>query len=213
MVIVSPHFARGGTQDPRTADDAQRIKNFNLVMATGSYAEKNDAILDLSWPQSERAAKSLLRRLKQNLSAHKGNQEQPWTESRDGMTTWGTDPPENQLLITAIAKQGYVVAVPTLLKMFKMNPDRRGISSSNLAYFINEITGKPVVYEENGEKKTFPTPPKVSVKKPSTRKSSIEQIVGREPRGRVSQPACCGEGGFDSPRRVNSAVMRSHRKL
>jgi len=37
-----------------------------------------------------------------------------------------------------------------------------------------------------------------------------EQIVGRERRERVSQLAWCGEGCFDSRRRVNSTV-RAHR--
>src|SRR5436853_3272886 len=37
---------------------------------------------------------------------------------------------------------------------------------------------------------------------------AIEQIVGRERRERVSQLAWCGEGCFDSRRRVNSTVMR-----
>jgi len=35
-----------------------------------------------------------------------------------------------------------------------------------------------------------------------------QQIVGRERRERVSQLAWCGEGCFDSRRRVNSTVMR-----
>jgi hypothetical protein len=35
-----------------------------------------------------------------------------------------------------------------------------------------------------------------------------EQIVGRERRERVSQLTRCGEGYFDSRRRVNSTVMR-----
>jgi hypothetical protein len=158
--MMLPHAGLGGTQNPQTADDEQRIKHFNLVMDTGSYAEKNNVILDLSWPKSDRAAKSLLRRLKQNLSQHKENQEQPWTSTREGLTLWGSYPSVNQLLIVALAKQGSAEAVPTLLKMFKMAPERRGITSNNLAYFIYQITGKPVAYEENGDKKIFrgPTP-------------------------------------------------------
>jgi hypothetical protein len=39
--------------------------------------------------------------------------------------------------------------------------------------------------------------------------TEIQQIVGRERRGRVSQLACCGGGCFDSRRRVNSNVRRS----
>jgi hypothetical protein len=39
---------------------------------------------------------------------------------------------------------------------------------------------------------------------------AIEQIVGRERRERVSQLARCGEGCFDSRRRVNSTVMRGN---
>src|SRR5207302_1240181 len=35
-----------------------------------------------------------------------------------------------------------------------------------------------------------------------------QQIVGRERRERVSQPARCGERCFDSRRRVNSTVRR-----
>ena len=35
---------------------------------------------------------------------------------------------------------------------------------------------------------------------------ATQQIVGRERRGRVSQLAWCGGGGFDSRRRVNSTV-------
>src|SRR5205814_9592536 len=37
---------------------------------------------------------------------------------------------------------------------------------------------------------------------------ATEQIVGRERRERVSQLAWCGDGCFDSRRRVNSTVMR-----
>src|SRR5437016_11744948 len=37
---------------------------------------------------------------------------------------------------------------------------------------------------------------------------AIQQIVGRERRERVSQLAWCGEGCFDSRRRVNSTVRR-----
>jgi hypothetical protein len=40
----------------------------------------------------------------------------------------------------------------------------------------------------------------------NVRERATEQIVGRERRGRVSQLAWCGEGGFDSRRRVNSNV-------
>src|SRR5437899_10708038 len=40
-----------------------------------------------------------------------------------------------------------------------------------------------------------------------------EQIVGRERRGRLSQLAWCGEGCFDSRRRVNSTVMPLTRHL
>jgi len=127
-------------------------------MNSGSYEEKNNAILDLSWPKSERAAKTLLRRLKQNLSNHTGAQERPWTESSNGMVVWGSDPSENQLLITALAKQEYASAVPTLLKMFKMKQERRGITAENLAFYVNQITGNAVVYEENGEKKRFLAP-------------------------------------------------------
>ena len=36
--------------------------------------------------------------------------------------------------------------------------------------------------------------------------NASEQIVGRERRGRVSQLEWCGEGCFDSRRRVNSTV-------
>jgi hypothetical protein len=39
-------------------------------------------------------------------------------------------------------------------------------------------------------------------------KRDVEQIVGRERRERVSQLAWCGEGCFDSRRRVNSTVGR-----
>src|SRR5438046_5286720 len=39
--------------------------------------------------------------------------------------------------------------------------------------------------------------------------NAVEQIVGRERRERVSQLAWCGEGCFDSRRRVNSDVRRS----
>src|SRR5437899_3407576 len=38
--------------------------------------------------------------------------------------------------------------------------------------------------------------------------NAAEQIVGRERRERLSQLAWCGEGCFDSRRRVNSTVMR-----
>src|SRR2546430_2185777 len=40
-----------------------------------------------------------------------------------------------------------------------------------------------------------------------------QQIVGRERRERVSQLAWCGEGGFDSRRRVNSTVMPPRHSL
>ena len=40
---------------------------------------------------------------------------------------------------------------------------------------------------------------------------ATEQIVGRERRERVSQLARCGEGCFDSRRRVNSDVGRIRR--
>src|SRR2546421_4270786 len=40
-----------------------------------------------------------------------------------------------------------------------------------------------------------------------------QQIVGRERRERVSQLAWCGEGCFDSRRRVNSTVMRLYALL
>src|SRR5438128_11562570 len=38
--------------------------------------------------------------------------------------------------------------------------------------------------------------------------TAAQQIVGRERRERVSQLAWCGEGCFDSRRRVNSTVIR-----
>src|SRR5438132_13063025 len=38
--------------------------------------------------------------------------------------------------------------------------------------------------------------------------NDAQQIVGRERRKRVSQLAWCGDGCFDSRRRVNSTVMR-----
>ena len=41
----------------------------------------------------------------------------------------------------------------------------------------------------------------------SPKADADQQIVGRERRGRVSQLAWCGEGGFDSRRRVNSTVI------
>src|SRR6266852_7997205 len=37
---------------------------------------------------------------------------------------------------------------------------------------------------------------------------AVQQIIGRERRGRVSQLVWCGEGCFDSRRRVNSVVIR-----
>src|SRR5438093_170966 len=42
----------------------------------------------------------------------------------------------------------------------------------------------------------------------AARNGDAEQIVGRERRERVSQLAWCGEGCFDSRRRVNSNVRR-----
>src|SRR5213593_2019120 len=43
---------------------------------------------------------------------------------------------------------------------------------------------------------------------PLANHGAVEQIVGRERRERISQLAWCGEGCFDSRRRVNSIVMQ-----
>src|SRR5438105_9367393 len=50
------------------------------------------------------------------------------------------------------------------------------------------------------------------VSKPSDafHQTAAQQIVGRERRERLSQLAWCGEGCFDSRRRVNSTVMLLH---
>lgn len=156
LITFLPHPSPGGAQNPPAQDEAQRIKSLSRILDNGSYREKSNAILDLSWPKSEKAGKVLLRRLKRNLSGHKGAQEYPWSETSGGMTLWGTYNSENELLVSALAKQGYAEAVPTLRRMLKMKRERSGISSHNLAYWLNQLTGEPVEYEENGEKKRFP---------------------------------------------------------
>src|SRR3989442_14159474 len=50
------------------------------------------------------------------------------------------------------------------------------------------------------------TPPRTFSCRSASNRDASEQIVGRERRERVSQLARCGEGCFDSRRRVNSTV-------
>src|SRR5229473_7227629 len=66
------------------------------------------------------------------------------------------------------------------------------------------------VYDHGGS-----TNPVESFTKPQIRNilNDAEQIVGRERRERVSQLAWCGEGCFDSRRRVNSTVRRAYLQM
>ena len=140
------------------ADEERRVKALARAMDAGTYTELNNAILELSWPRSERAAKFLHERLRRNLSRGRGTREQPWATSSCGMTTWGTYPSENELLVRALEKQGHAAALPTLRRMLKMRRERSGVSAHNLAYHIHRLTGETVEYEEGGAKKRFPEP-------------------------------------------------------
>jgi hypothetical protein len=159
FVILLTHPSLGGAQKPSAQNEAQRIKSLSRILDSGSYQEKNKAIFELSWPKSEEAGNILLKRLKHNLAKNKGAQPYPWSSTSGEMILWGYSPSENELLTGALARQGYLKAIPILIRMLKMKPERSGISMYNLAYHLHQMTAQPVKYEENGEMKIYPEQP------------------------------------------------------
>jgi hypothetical protein len=154
-------LARAGpcaAQTPARADEGRRVKALAKVMDAGTYAEVNKAILDLSWPRSGEAAEFLLKRLRRNLSRKRGNREEPYVSTGGSLTEWGIYPSENELLVRALEKQGHAAAAPTLRRMLRMGRERSGVSAHNLAFYIHQLTGETVEYEEGGEKRRFPDP-------------------------------------------------------
>jgi hypothetical protein len=150
---------------PAAPDEGRRVKalakvleagRYEDIMEPGRYKEVASAIREAGRPKSEKVARFLLKRLKQNLSRKMGHYQPAWSRSDGDLFLWGTMPSENDLLVWALAEQGYVATVPTLRRMLTMKPDRRGVLAANLAYHINRLTGEMVEYEDGGVWKRLP---------------------------------------------------------
>ena len=156
LTIALSHSTICGVQISHRQNEVQRAKNLHRILDTGSYVEKNNAILELSWPKSERVNKVLLKRLEQNLAKKQGHTPYGVSDVNGPVSGLLLFPSENELLINALARVSYTRALPTLRKMLKMKREQSGIALYNLAYQIHQITGQPVRYEEDGEVKMYP---------------------------------------------------------